>query len=199
MQISNILSVAAFFAFVHSLPTEKRTVAVDVTFYGAADAKYTLSVPLDGSAVLTNNVLSISRVSSSINVAKQCTLKTVDYPPALVEGPPGSWQVGPPQTVTSIACTSANGQSLPVPTVSIQFNGAADAKYSLTVPLNGDLIPTNNVLSISTIVTTYVDLPYCNIQYVDGKAALVKIAPDTWAVGPPQTIKSIQCWQYHTL
>ena len=52
----------------------------------------------------------------------------------------------------------------------------------------------DNALSISTLVSTYADLPTkCHFDYVDFQAALVLIRPNTWAVGPPQTIRSVSC------
>jgi hypothetical protein len=153
--------------------------------------------------------LSISSITSSIDIATQCTLSTVDYPPALVEGPPGTWVVGPPQTVNSISCVE--GSTPPPGSITIEFDGAADASYTLTVPLDGTFTPTSkflpikldkegelmteidNVLSISTLVSTYANLPSCTFQYIDGSAALVNIAPNTWAVGPPQTITGVSC------
>jgi len=204
MQFKNVLSLAACVALSQALPTQnlKRN-SVDVTFHGATpEAVYTISVPLDAGPVATNNVLSISSVTSSYDVGKFCTLHTVDYPPALVEGPAGTWVVGPPQTVIDIACSSGGGSTPPTPdVVEIEFDGADPvngAKYSLSVPLDGSVVTTGNVLSISAIVTTYVDLPYCTIAGIDGTPALSKIGENTWAAGPPQTIVSIQCWKYHT-
>lgn len=52
----------------------------------------------------------------------------------------------------------------------------------------------DNALSISNIVTTYANLPACKIVYVDFPATLVNTAPNTWSVGPPQTVESIQCF-----
>ncbi|PBP17496.1 GAS2 domain-containing protein [Diplocarpon rosae] len=81
--------------------------SVEVTFHGAADAQYSVSVPLDGRLTRTNNPLSVSYVSSSaINIKCQCLLRTVDDPPILVEGVPGTWMVVPPQSIISISCTS---------------------------------------------------------------------------------------------
>ncbi|OWO99533.1 hypothetical protein B2J93_3980 [Marssonina coronariae] len=81
--------------------------SAEVTFHGATDAQYSVSMPLDGSLTRTNNPLSVSSVSSStINVKHQCLLRTVDDPPTLVEGVPGTWMVVPPQSIISICCTS---------------------------------------------------------------------------------------------
>jgi hypothetical protein len=150
MQFTNILSVAACLALAQAFPTLNfKRDSVDVTFNGAADASYTISVPLDGAPHLTNNVLSISSISSSYDIGQFCTIDHVDnVPTALVEGPPGTWVVGPPQTIISITCTS--GSTPPPPaTVEIEFDGAADAKYTLTVPLDGSVTPTSMFLQQS--------------------------------------------------
>ncbi|KAH8598373.1 hypothetical protein B0O99DRAFT_650279 [Bisporella sp. PMI_857] len=207
--------LVAFFALAHAAPAPHQcrnpscvippTLAPTpssgvVIFNGAAGAQYFLTVILDGKPVPTNNRLSISTISSNtINVASQRILKTVDYPPALVEGPLHTWAVGPPQTVISIGCTPGGSPPQPpVPTyIAIEFNGAdpgQGAKYSVSVPLDGSLIYTHNALSISTLVSTFVELPTkCYFDYVDYQAALVLVRPNTWAVGPPQTIKSVSC------
>lgn len=100
---------------------------------------------------MTDNVLSISTISSDVvDVANQCSLQTVDYTPALVEGPAHTWAVGPPQTVISIACS---GTPPPNPgSIDIEFDGAdpdQGAKYSLTVPLDGSVIPTSTLQSLT--------------------------------------------------
>lgn len=96
---------------------------------------------------MQDNVLSISSVSSSYDIQEYCTLETVDYPPALVEGPPGTWVVGPPQTVTAISCSEGYTPPSSVPHISIEFDGAADAKYTLDVPLDGTTVPTSKFVS----------------------------------------------------
>lgn len=52
MQFSTILSLAAGAALTQAAPLQSRTNYADVVFHGAADASYTVSVPLDGT--LTN-------------------------------------------------------------------------------------------------------------------------------------------------
>lgn len=195
---TNILSLASCLALINAAPLSTRTTSGTIVFHGAAGAQYSLTVPLDGSSQATNNRLSISSVSSdTINVGNQCTLKTVDYPPALVEGPTNTWVVGPPQTVISVSCTSGSPPPPPPQSISIEFDGAdpsLGAKYTLNVPLDGSVVPTNNALSISTLVSTFTALPTnCNFVYVDYPAALVLIKANTWAVGPPQTIESVSC------
>ncbi|KAH7391605.1 hypothetical protein BKA64DRAFT_725169 [Cadophora sp. MPI-SDFR-AT-0126] len=199
MQLSTILSLAAGAALTQAAPLQSRTNYADVVFHGAADASYTVSVPLDGSLTYTGNVLSISSVSSyGVNVATECNLHTVDYPPALVEGPANTWVVGPPQTVISISCTKGTTPPPPPPSsIVIEFDGADPDKgafYKVTVPLDGSVIPTNNVLSISTLVSDFDALATnCDFVYIDGSAALARLSADRWAVGPPQTIISVSC------
>jgi hypothetical protein len=164
MKFATILNLA-FVGIVSALPNYCRDVGgcvipvTTIVFHGAAGAEYSLSVPLDGRVVTTGNALSISTISASINVATQCTLHAVDYTPALVEGPAGTWAVGPPQTIISIAC---NASTVVTNSITIEFDGAdpdKGAKYTLNVPLNGVPVATNNALSISTLVSTYADLP----------------------------------------
>jgi hypothetical protein len=150
MMFSNLLSVAACLTLIQAAPLKTRTGSGVVVFNGAAGASYTLTVPLDGSTQYTYNSLSISSIySSTINIESQCTLKTVDYPPALVEGPTDTWVVGPPQTVISIACTGSIPPPPPPNSISIEFDGAdptLGAKYTLTVPLDGSVIATSKLL-----------------------------------------------------
>ncbi|CZR62640.1 uncharacterized protein PAC_12537 [Phialocephala subalpina] len=189
--------LASCLALINAAPLATRTASSTIVFHGAAGAQYSLTIPLDGSSQATNNKLSISSVSSdTINVKNQCTLKTVGYPPALVEGPTNTWVVGPPQIVISISCT---GGSPPPPpqTISIEFEWAdptLGAKYTLNVPLDGSVVATNNALSFPTLVSTFAALPTnCSFVYVNHPAAPVLIKSNTWAVGPPQTIKTVSC------
>jgi hypothetical protein len=211
MKSSSILNLAAYLAFTRAAPTPQApSTLISVTFNGAAGAAYTISVPLDGSIVDTNNVLSISTITSSYDIADFCTLSTVDYPPALVEGPSETWAVGPPQTVNSISCTTG-GTPPSVGNIVIDFIGAGgpDAQYTLSIPQDGSYNPTSkflpllgwgskadcgidNVLSISTLQSSD-DILGCTFTYVDGSAALVEISSGTWAVGPPQTIEGVSC------
>jgi hypothetical protein len=98
-----------------------------------------------------DNALSISMISSDVvDVKAQCSLHTVDYTPALVEGPSHTWAVGPPQTVISITCTGGIPPN-PPKTIVIEFDGAdpsQGAKYSLTVPLDGSVVPTRMLFLI---------------------------------------------------
>jgi hypothetical protein len=54
--------------------------------------------------------------------------------------------VGPPQTVNGIACTEASNP--PPNYITIEFDGAAGASYSLNVPLGGGSIPTSKTISL---------------------------------------------------
>lgn len=151
MIFSNFLSLAACLSLIQAAPLNTREGSGIVVFNGAAGASYTLTVPLDGSTQYTNNALSISSISSdTINIASQCTLKTVDFPPALVEGPTNTWVVGPPQTVISIACTGSTPPPPPPNSITIEFDGAnpsQGAKYTLTVPLDGSVQATSKSAS----------------------------------------------------
>jgi len=69
--------------------------------------------------------------------------------------------------------------------------------YQLYRNTRANMITIDNRLSISTITTSYPNLPSCNIKYVEFPAALSKIGTDTWAVGPPQSVISIQCPPFH--
>jgi len=192
MQFSNIITLAAGLAVTYALPTLKRDQSVSVTFNGAAGASYSVIVLLDGFPVPTNNDLSISTITSSFDVGDYCTLVTVDSPPpVLVEGPTGTWAVGPPQTVESISCTQ--GYAPPPTYITIEFDGAAGAGYSLSVPLNGAYTPTYNALSISSVVSTYPNIPSCTFYTVDYPPALVEGPTGTWVVGPPQTVNGVSC------
>lgn len=200
MQYSSFFGLAAILSLAQAAPLAARASGL-IIFKGAAGAQYSLTVPLDGTVTYTYNALSISSISSDdVDVKAQCSLKTVDYTPALVEGPPHTWVAGPPQTVISIACTARSNPPNPPSSIVIEFDGAdpdKGAKYSLAVPLDGSVVPTNNVLSISTLVSSYAQLPSkCKFDYVDHFAALALIKDGgvkTWAVGPPQAIKSVSC------
>jgi hypothetical protein len=149
MQFSNLITIAACLALSNAAPAPARRAASgDITFHGAAGAQYTITVPLDGSPVNTNNALSISTVSSStINVAANCLLHTVDFTPALVLISSNTWAVGPPQTVINISCKVGGSTPDPSPkTIVIEFDGAdpdKGAKYTLTVPLDGSTVLTS--------------------------------------------------------
>ncbi|RAL60540.1 hypothetical protein DID88_009736 [Monilinia fructigena] len=177
----------------NALPLSPPLNTAPITFHGAAGAQYTLNVPLDGITTPTNNVLSISSISTSgFDVQQNCKIHTVDYTPALVEGPENTWVVGPPQTILDISCTS--GSTPPVRHISVfELDGAADAKYFVSVPLGGGPVNTNNVLSISQVRSTYPNIPSCTFDTVDVEPAFVQIAAGVWNLGPPQTVRSISC------
>lgn len=65
----------------------------------------------------------------------------MDYTPALAEGPDNTWAVGPPQTIIDISCTGG-GAPWTGHVISIEMDGAADAKYFLSVPLGGGPVAT---------------------------------------------------------
>ncbi|KAG4027213.1 hypothetical protein MFRU_032g00790 [Monilinia fructicola] len=193
MQFTTLISLFTSLTLINSLPLSPPLNTASLTFHGAAGAQYTLNVPLDGTTTPTNNVLSISSISTSgYDVQQNCKIHAVDYTPALVEGPENTWAVGPPQTILDISCTS--GSTPPGPTyISIELDGAADAKYFVSVPLGGGPVNTNNVLSISQVRSTYPNIPSCTFDTVDVPPAFVQIAAGVWNLGPPQTVRSISC------
>ncbi|KAL5361680.1 hypothetical protein BJX96DRAFT_152553 [Aspergillus floccosus] len=83
-------------------PVEKRF-DVTVTFHGAADASYTRHIPADGRTVTLNDVLSISKISSTGGAT--CTFHGVDGSVTTVNGAQ-TVDVGPPQTQTWGTCTA---------------------------------------------------------------------------------------------
>ncbi|KAF7950013.1 hypothetical protein EAE96_007317 [Botrytis aclada] len=191
MYFTTIATLLTSLALTSALPLSPPLNTASLTFHGAAGAQYTLSVPLDGSTTSTNNVLSISSISSDgFDVQKNCKIHAVDYTPALVQGPPNTWQVGPPQTIIDVSCTSGGSPSGQV--ISIELDGAADAKYFISVPLGGGPVYTNNALSISQVRSTY-NIPNCKFDTVDYAPAFVQIASGVWNMGPPQTVRSVSC------
>ncbi|ATZ56211.1 hypothetical protein BCIN_13g00600 [Botrytis cinerea B05.10] len=191
MYFTTIATLVASLALTSALPLSPPLNTASLTFHGAAGAQYTLSVPLDGSTTSTNNALSISSISTDgFDVQNNCRIHAVDYTPALVQGPPNTWQVGPPQTIIDISCTSGGSPSGQV--ISIELDGAADAKYFISVPLGGGPVYTNNALSISQVRSTY-NIPNCKFDTVDYTPAFVQIASGVWNMGPPQTVRSVSC------
>ncbi|CCD54673.1 hypothetical protein BofuT4_P127210.1 [Botrytis cinerea T4] len=191
MYFTTIATLVASLALTSALPLSPPLNTASLTFHGAAGAQYTLSVPLDGSTTSTNNALSISSISTDgFDVQNNCRIHAVDYTPALVQGPPNTWQVGPPQTIIDISCTSGGSPSGQV--ISIELDGAADAKYFISVPLGGGPVYTNNALSISQVRSTY-NIPNCKFDTVDYTPVFVQIASGVWNMGPPQTVRSVSC------
>lgn len=150
MHFSTILALTSSLALTASAaPTRRQTVpSYTLTFKGAADAAYTISIPADNTLHTTNNVLSISSVfSSDVDVAKYCTLQTVDYPPALVAISNSEWNVGPPQTVRAVSCRSdGNSGGSGQGTVHVEFQGAdpsEGARYGVDVVTDGRVVATS--------------------------------------------------------
>lgn len=171
MLSTTLFTIAVVLGMSSAAPLKARyDPAVEIIFNGAAGASYTVEVPLDGSVTATStfslfssryllflsiatnslidNVLSISSIEAPIDVDSLCTLVTVDSPPpVLVEGPSGTWVVGPPQTITSISCSSGSTPPPPPPSsITIEFDGAdptLGAEYTLSVPLDGTLTYTS--------------------------------------------------------
>ncbi|PMD47196.1 hypothetical protein L207DRAFT_627891 [Hyaloscypha variabilis F] len=89
---------------------------VTIEFDGAnpsEGASFSLNIPLDGAAHNVNNALSISAVVEtygSIDLSTNCEFVGVNSntapaaAPVLSAAGSGRWQVGPPQTILSVAC-----------------------------------------------------------------------------------------------
>ncbi|MCJ1407881.1 hypothetical protein MMC19_001952 [Ptychographa xylographoides] len=95
---------AALTACVSAAPTPQvvaRQFEVQVTFIGAADAEYTLSIPADGSLVTIDNHLSVSKISSAGGAS--CSFRGIDGSDTTVVGAQ-TVDVGPPQTQTQGSC-----------------------------------------------------------------------------------------------
>ncbi|KAI9733820.1 MAG: hypothetical protein M1818_007087 [Claussenomyces sp. TS43310] len=142
--------------------------------------------------------LSISRVNYD-HGAYACTFYGVDEataPPVEANG-----QLGPPQTVTAIACdhswagdkrdAAPDADHADLPYIEMQLLGATDG-YWLQVQLDGSPTPTYNDLSISTVQFDWLH-NYCQFNGVDGTANLQYGDLGSGTLGPPQTIVSVAC------
>ncbi|PYI36684.1 hypothetical protein BP00DRAFT_441256 [Aspergillus indologenus CBS 114.80] len=172
---------------------------VQITFLGAADAQFTQSFPTDGSTVAISNPLSISHIASS-TAGVTCTFIGIDHASTTVSGV-ATVDVGPPQTQTQGSCTAAGGSgSTPAPVepstpstpaggpgsaVTITFQGAADAQFSQSFPLDGTSTAITNPLSISHIVSSTGNVR-CTFTGIDHSVTTVS-GVQTVDVGPPQT------------
>ncbi|PYI24587.1 hypothetical protein BO86DRAFT_443197 [Aspergillus japonicus CBS 114.51] len=171
---------------------------VQITFLGAADAQFTQSLPTDGSTVAIANPLSISHIASS-TAGVTCTFIGIDHSSTTVSGV-ATVDVGPPQTQTQGSCTVDGGSgSTPTPepstpstpsggqgsAVTITFQGAADAQFSQSFPLDGTSTAITNPLSISHIVSSTGNVR-CTFNGIDHSVTAVS-GVQTVDVGPPQT------------
>lgn len=94
-----------------------------------------------------------------------------------------------PLIATLVSATPISSRQ--APTVSVTFIGAADAQYTLDIPVNSVFTPTNNLLSISHISTS-AGGP-CAFFGVDGAIFVAPPAGGYGDVGPPQTIAGGIC------
>ncbi|RAH63880.1 uncharacterized protein BO66DRAFT_362206 [Aspergillus aculeatinus CBS 121060] len=180
---------------------------VQITFLGAADAQFTQSFPTDGSTVAISNPLSISHIASS-TAGVTCTFIGIDHSSTTVSGV-ATVDVGPPQTQTQGSCTAAGDPTTPTPdpstpapapvepstpstpsggqgsSVTITFQGAADAQFSQSFPLDGTSTAITNPLSISHIVSGTGNVR-CTFNGIDHSVTTVS-GVQTVDVGPPQT------------
>lgn len=119
--------------------------------------------PYDINPTSSGNPLSISHISSS-TAGIQCTFNGIDHSVTMVHG--AQWvDVGPPQTQVTGSCQTQESDSPPAPPatpptpptppaedqVHVTFFGAADAQFSQSFPVTGELV------KISTFIyTSYV-------------------------------------------
>ncbi|KAK4938008.1 hypothetical protein LTR10_021497 [Elasticomyces elasticus] len=89
-------------------PIAARTSNVSVTFIGAADAQYTLDIPVSSTWTPTNNVLSISHIHTS--AGGPCVFFGIDGAVFVAPAEGGYGDVGPPQTIVGGICGPFPGQ-----------------------------------------------------------------------------------------
>ncbi|PYH44311.1 uncharacterized protein BP01DRAFT_86823 [Aspergillus saccharolyticus JOP 1030-1] len=167
---------------------------VSITFIGAANAQFTQSFPTDGSTVAITNPLSISHIASS-TAGVTCTFAGIDHSTTTVSGAV-TVDVGPPQTQIQGSCTAAGSPAPPPSTpstpssggqgsVAITFQGAANAQFTQSFPLDGTSTVITNPLSISHIVSSTGNVR-CTFNGIDHSVTTVS-GVQTVDVGPPQT------------
>ncbi|KAL2807705.1 hypothetical protein BJX63DRAFT_62574 [Aspergillus granulosus] len=94
-------TLAALTSITSASPIEERAHLAYITFYGAADAFFSLDFPTDGSPVQITDVLSISKITSTSDAV--CHFKGVDGSFTQVVGQQ-TVDVGPPQTQVWGSC-----------------------------------------------------------------------------------------------
>lgn len=150
---------AANAQFTQSFPSDGSTVSIGrLLFIASSQVK-----PYDINLTSSGNPLSISHISSS-TAGIQCTFNGIDHSVTMVHG--AQWvDVGPPQTQVTGSCQTQESDSPPAPPatpptpptppaedqVHVTFFGAADAQFSQSFPMTGELV------KISTFIyTSYV-------------------------------------------
>lgn len=84
---------------------------VTATFIGAADAQYTLQIPVSSTWTPTNNPLSISHISTTANGEGQPCVFFGTEGAVFVSGPGGGFgDVGPPQPIAGGICGPFPGE-----------------------------------------------------------------------------------------
>ncbi|KAH7372123.1 hypothetical protein BKA64DRAFT_610245 [Cadophora sp. MPI-SDFR-AT-0126] len=95
-----IFALAA--GLVQAAPTlENRQFEAQITFIGAADASFSLSVPTDGTVFPITNDLSVSKIASLGGAT--CAFDGVDGSHTIIVGAQ-TVDVGPPQVLVSGSC-----------------------------------------------------------------------------------------------
>ncbi|KUJ08296.1 uncharacterized protein LY89DRAFT_725197 [Mollisia scopiformis] len=99
--ITTLLALAAASLTSAAPVAEPRQFQAQLTFYGAAGASYSLSVPADASEFYIDNPLSVSKIS--LEGGASCGIKGIDGSETVVVGA-NTVDVGPPQTQVSGSC-----------------------------------------------------------------------------------------------
>ncbi|KAK8139792.1 hypothetical protein PG984_000915 [Apiospora sp. TS-2023a] len=107
MQFFTLAATTLFAGLAMAAPAEAdaRSLSTAIKFEGAADAAYTIVVPVDGQYHETYNSLSISHINVLGANYITCTAKGVDGSVTTVRGGETK-DVGPPQTQTKVACSA---------------------------------------------------------------------------------------------
>ncbi|KAK7924787.1 hypothetical protein PG985_006841 [Apiospora marii] len=108
MQFFTLAATTLFAGLAMAAPApeaDARSLSATIKFEGAADAAYTITVPVDGQYHETYNSLSISHINVQGANYISCTAKGVDGSVTTVRGGETK-DVGPPQTQTKVACSA---------------------------------------------------------------------------------------------
>ncbi|KAI1369945.1 hypothetical protein F5Y08DRAFT_334296 [Xylaria arbuscula] len=103
MQFTNFLVAGlGLIAGAQAQPVEERVPVAHLTFHGGP-ASYTLSVPVNGYLVLTNNGISVDSIDSpDYDALHKCTFYTSG--PKTLTGSSTHITVGPPQPILGVSC-----------------------------------------------------------------------------------------------
>jgi len=180
----------------------------EITFQGAGPnpPEYTLVVPCNGVTFTIHNPLSVSHIiSNDLTANCACTFNGIDGSiTSTFENE--EVDVGSPQTQVSGSCgvifpdrkprrratKEVEARQVPVETITFQGAGPNPPEYSLTVPCDGSNFLTDNLLSVSQIITDGTVECACSFFGIDGSVTFT-FDNDEVDVGPPQTQVSGSC------